>query len=261
VNVVGCISAYKEGRLARGAVGSLLKVGLDALYVYEGPAGDALGDDVPDSDYPYLPTLRDLMEADEPGTPCVLHRGRWRTDARKRNEMLQRAKSDFPGVLWAVVLDGDEVLYHAEYLRDLIECVQAEDDLRGADWRDPDNPPTARIPLRLVERDGGLHTITARVYRADLVREYNVSSSLITNLHGVQDGWGNRPELSPAYVAAWERVMSEGRVATLPPFPCEPCIVHRSHLRHPLRRGLRMSDQETRELRAAELRAKGIARQ
>jgi hypothetical protein len=260
VNVVGCVSAYKEGRLVHGAIESLLKVGLDSLYVWEGAAGDPLSDDVPDSDYSDYSDGR-YGAWDAPNNSMTLHRGRWRTDARKRNEMLQRAKADFPGVLWAVVLDGDEVLYHAEYLRDLIECVQAEDDLRGADWRDPDNPPTARIPLRLVERDGGLHTITARVYRADLVREYNVSSSLITNLHGVQDGWGNRPELSPAYVAAWERVMSEGRVATLPPFPCEPCIVHRSHLRHPLRRGLRMRDQETRELRAAEQRAKGIARQ
>jgi hypothetical protein len=247
VNVVGMISAYKEGRLVQAAIESLERVGLDRLYVYEGPAGDPLGDDVPGSNYGHTFAV--------PRSSHVLRDGRWRTDARKRNEMLQRAKGDFPGVLWAVVLDGDEVLYHAEYLRDLIECVQAEDDLRGADWRDVDNPPTARIPLRLVERDGGLHTITARVYRADLVREYNVSSSLITNLHGVQDGWGNRPELSPHYVAAWERVMSEGRVATLPPFPCEPCIVHRSHLRHPLRRGLRMSDQELRELNRAKAEA------
>lgn len=248
MHIVGCISAYKEGRLSLGAIQSLLRVDLDALYVYEGPAGEPLGDDVPDSVFPWT--------GDNPGkhiggAETRFKRGRWRTDARKRNEMLQRVKANYPGVVWAVVLDGDEVLYHAEYLRDLIECVQAEDDLRGADWRDPDNPPTARIPLRLVERDGGLHTITARVYRADLVREYNVSSSLITNLHGVQDAWGNRPELSPAYVAAWEHAMSTGQVATLPPFPCEPCIVHRSHLRHPLRRGLRMSDQETRELARA----------
>jgi len=250
VIVVGCISAYKEGRLVRGAIESLLRADVDALYLWEGPAGDLLGDDVPDSDYGRH------SGAIDGGSFTTLHRGRWRTDARKRNEMLQRVKRDFPGSpLWAVVLDGDEVLYHAEYLRDLIECVQAEDDLRGADYRDKDNPPTARIPLRLVERDGGLHVITGRVYRADLVREYNVSSSLVTNLHGVRDGWGNRPELSPHYVAAWENAMSQGQVATLPPFPCEPCIIHRSHLRHPLRRGLRMSEQETRELARAKKEA------
>lgn len=247
MHVVGMISAYKEGRLVRGAIDSLERVGLDGLYVYEGPAGDPLGDDVPDSDYGYTFSV--------PLRSHVLHRGRWRTDARKRTEMLQRAKRDFPGDAWAVVLDGDEVLWNAEYLRDLIEAVHAENEHHGRSTATPADPPIVRLPLRLIEQDGTISLITARVYRMDYVREYNVSSSLVTNILGVQEGWGNRPELSPLWLQAWEHAIDKGQLVSWPPFPCEPAIVHRSHLRHPLRRGLRMSDQETRELDAAKRRA------
>jgi hypothetical protein len=241
--VVGMISAYKEGRLVRGAVESLMRVGLETLYVFEGPAGQPLGDDVPDSDY------GTSLAAP---TPFVFHRGRWRTDARKRNEMLQRAKSDHPGEeLWGVVIDGDEVLWNAEYLRDRIQAASWDDEFRGADVNDPAKPPTARLPLRLVERDGTLSVITARVMRLDLLRSIDISSSVVTNIHGIQDGWGNHPELSPMYVEALGMAIDRGQLAAWPPFPCEPCIVHRAHLRHPLRRGLRMSDQETRELARA----------
>lgn len=246
------VSAYKEGRLVRGAIESLLRVGLETLYVFEGPAGEPLGDDVPDSDYPYLPTHADVLEADEPGAWAVLHHGRWRSDARKRNEMLQRAKSDHPGEeLWGVIIDGDEVLWNAEYLYDRIQAAAWDDEQRGASIHDVDNPPTARLPLRLVERDGTLSLITARVVRLDLLRSIDISSSVVTNVHGIQDGWGNYPELSPLYIEALGVAIDRGQLAAWPPFPCEPCIVHRAHLRHPLRRGLRMSDQETRELARA----------
>lgn len=239
MHVVGLVSAYKEGRLVRAAIESLRRVELDCLYVFEGPAGDPLNDAiVPESEY------RDLMDTH---AECVLHRGRWRSDARKRTEMLKRAQRDFPGVLWGVVIDGDEVLRNGEYLRDEIQAVA------WADAQRPDDPPTARIPLRLIERDGTISLITARVIRLDLIREYNVSSSLITNTAGVQEGWGNRPELSPLWLQAWEHAIDKGQLVSWPPFPCEPCIVHRAHLRHPARRGLRMSDQETRELARAKM--------
>lgn len=246
MKVVGMVSAYKEGRLVRGAVESLLRVGLDALYVFEGPTDEPLGDDVPDSDYPQ--SMYDYL-AQPRG---AFHEGRWRTDARKRNEMLQRAKAEWPGETWAVVIDGDEVLHNAEYLRDRIEAVSHEDAWKGASIALPDNVPTSRIPLRLIERDGTISTITARVFRIDLLRSIDVSSSVVTNTAGIQEGWGNYPELTPIWVEAWAAAMERGQLVALPPFPCEPCIVHRSHLRHPLRRGLRMSDQETREFAKAQ---------
>lgn len=232
VTIVGLVSAYKEGALVRGAIESLLRVRLDALYVYEGPAGDPLGADVPESE---LPAYRAGVGRSEPGELprlCV-HRARWRSDARKRDEMLQRAKREHPGPLWGVVVDGDEVLHNAEYLRDMVQAVA---------W---DDPEIARIPLRLIERDGSVSIIGARVMRLDLLRSYDISSSLLTNIHGVQEGWGNRLELSPLWVEGWAAAMERGQIVCLPPFPCEPCIVHRAHLRHPLRRGLRMQDQET----------------
>lgn len=245
MRVVGLISAYKEGRLVRGAIESLLRVGLDALYVYEGPAGEPLGDNVPESELPD----REIMWGNYPPPDrIVTRRGRWRSDARKRNEMLQHAKRDFPEApLWGVVLDGDEVLHNAEYLRDMIQAVA---------WGDGDETPIARIPLRLIERDGSISIIGARVIRLDLIREYNVSTSLITNTAGVMDSWGNRPELSPLWIQAWESAIDKGHLIAWPPFPCEPCIVHRAHLRHPLRRGLRMSDQETVELERAQANAR-----
>lgn len=242
------VSAYKEGRLVRGAVSSLLRVGLDALYVYEGPAGEPLGDDVPDSDYPSYVTDGDHEYV-------TFHSGRWRTDARKRNEMLQRAKADFPGETWAVVIDGDEVLWNAEYLRDRIEAIANEDAWKGASAALPENLPTARMPLRLMERDGTLSAITARVFRIDLLRSIDISSSVVTNVHGVQDGWGNYPELSAMYLEGMLHAIDKGHLVAWPPFPCEPVIVHRAHLRHPARRGLRMSDQETRELARAKREA------
>lgn len=238
VTIVGLVSAYKEGRLVRGAIESLQRVGLNHLYVYEGPAGAPLDGDVPPSDY------SSIMQ--QTRGRHTFHAARWRSDARKRDEMLQRAKREHPGPLWGVVLDGDEVLVNAEYLRDLIQATAWDDEANNAGVGSLySNPPTARIPLRLIERDGGVSIITARVIRLDLIRSYDISSSVITNTAGVREGWGNRLELSPLWVEGWAAAMERGQIVCLPPFPCEPCIVHRAHLRHPLRRGLRMQDQET----------------
>lgn len=235
--VVGMVSAYKEGRLVRGAVLSLLEVGLDALYVYEGPAGAPLGEDVPDSDYEGLEQQSDGL--------LRLRRGRWRTDARKRNEMLQQAKRDFPGQkLWGVVVDGDEVLCNGAFLRDQLQAVVWNDEWQGASPDDRARPPVARCPLRLVERDGTVSTVTARLIRLDLLRSIDISSSVVTNLHGVQEGWGNFPERSAIWLEGWLHAIDAGNLICFPPFPGEPCLVHRSHLRHPARRRLRMSDQE-----------------
>lgn len=262
MNVVGMVSAYKEGRLVRGAIRSLLRVGLDALYVYEGPAGEPLGDEVPDSELDDVQGYASLLMPHTQETRAsrlVFRENRWRTDARKRNEMLQRAKADFPGPGWAVVVDADEVLVHGEYLRDRLELIMAEDDYANEQnaTRDvPPSAPTARWPLRLVEADGSLSLITARVFRLDLVQTIDHSSSVITNSAGIVEGWGNYEEASRLWLEAWLRATDEGKLIAWPPLPCEPHLVHRANLRHPLRRGLRMSVQEREEFaraRAAEL--------
>jgi hypothetical protein len=238
VRVVGLVSSYREGALVRAAARSLLKVSLDRLYVFEGPAGDPLEADVPESE----------LDALEGRPDVVLHRGRWRTDARKRNEMLQRAKRDFPGgALWGVIVDGDEVLMNGEYLRDKLQTVLWEDEARSEPW--------LKVPLPLVEHEGSMSTITARVLRLDLIRSVDVSTSVMTRTDGVQVGLGNQPVPSSIFVDAWCRAIDAGKTIAWPPFPCEPYLVHRSHLRHPLRRGLRMSVQEQAELAKAKAAA------
>lgn len=254
MKIVGFLSCYKEGRLVRAAIESLLRVELDALYVYEGPAGEPIDADVPESDLPDVGEIACRLvphRRHSRDDRATIRHGRWRTDSRKRNEMLQRAQRDFPGEeVWAVVVDGDEVLRNGEYLRDLIQKVSWDDAARSADPNDPDNPPTAHWPIRLVEVDGGITTMLARIIRVDLLRSYDVSSSLLTNMHGVRLGWGNIDD-GRAWIDLWMQACERDKLTVWPPGPIEPCIVHRPHLRHPLRRGVRMSEQELRELAKA----------
>jgi hypothetical protein len=251
VIVVGMVSCYQEGRLVRGAIESLLEVELNRLYVFEGPAGEPLEneDELPASEFPaYVDGLPFLSRPD-----VVVHRGRWRTDARKRDEMLKRAQADFPGeVLWAVVVDADEVLVNGRYLRDRLEWILASDARRGASIAIPENPPMARWPLHLVEHDGSMSLITARVFRADLLRSIDHSSSVVTNASGIREGWGNYAASSRLWLEGWLAAVDAGKLIAWPPLPCEPYLVHRSNLRHPGRAGLRMSVQETEEFAKAQ---------
>ena len=233
--VVGLISCYKEGRLLAGAVESLERVGLDKLYLYEGPAGRPIADDLPDSEIP------DRFH---------VNTGRWRTDARKRQAMLDHVLRDFgrSEPVWGVILDGDEILVNGQYLRDILQARLWNDEL------EPDGMPWARYPLRLVEADGAMSMITGRVVRLDLLRSYDASTSAVTNVYGVKEGWGNVIEDARVWIEHFLGGIDRGRMSAWPPLPCEPHIFHRSHLRHPARRGVRMSDQETVEL--AKLKAK-----
>lgn len=238
------VSSYREGPLVKAAIESLRKVGLDRLYLWEGPAGPPLDDAVPETEWP------DWV-ADDPNT--VLRFGRWRTDARKRNDLLQRAKADYPqGPVWAVVVDADEVLVGGEYLRDRLQALVWDDEAKGARAGDTSNPPWARWPLHLVEHEGSMSLITGRVFRADLLRSIDHSSSVVTNEHGVREGWGNYAARSALWIEGWLQAIDQGKMIAWPPLPTEPHLVHRSNLRHPLRQGLRMSEQETAEFAKAQ---------
>jgi hypothetical protein len=132
VIVVGFVSCYREGRLVRGAIDSALDVELERLYVYEGPAGKPLENELE------LPASELDSYRDHPAD-IVIHEGRWRTDARKRNEMLQRARREWcesrgnDEPVWAVTVDADEVLVNGRYLRDRLEWLVAND--AGAERR------------------------------------------------------------------------------------------------------------------------------
>jgi hypothetical protein len=110
----------------------------------------------------------------------------------------------------------------------------------------------ARWPLHLVEHEGSMALITARVYRADLLRSIDHSSSVVTNIGGIQDGWGNYAVHSAEFSRRWFEAVDHGAMIAWPPLPCEPHLVHRSNLRHPARAGLRMSVQEQSEFAKAQ---------
>lgn len=213
---------------------SLDRVGLDDLLVYEGAAGEPLQLTAP---LPISVFPRDVRH--------VSKEGRWRTDARKRNEMLQEAKRRSPSTepLWGIWLDGDEILVNGEYLRDILQAVV---------WNDErDGDPTIRHPLWVVEADGGMALTNSRVVRLDLIRSYDISVSVVTNEHGVEEAWGNTNPDARVFAQMFFAAVDAGRMAAWPPISCQPHIYHRSNLRHPLRRGLRLHKQEASELRKA----------
>ncbi len=245
MKIVGLISAYLEGNLLEGAMRSLDTIGLDDLLVYEGPAGPPL-------DVPAALNLGSVFPTD---IEHVSKAGRWRTDARKRDEMLQEAKrrarllEPSREAVWGIWLDGDEILVNAKYLRDRLQAVVWNDDAERE--RDPEALPTIHQPLRVVEADGSIALTNSRVFRVDLVRSIDISVSVVTNEYGVEEAWGNTNPDARLWVEMWMKAVETGRMIAWPPLPCEPHIFHRSNLRHPARRGLRLHRQENDELRKA----------
>lgn len=237
MKIVGLISSYLEGRLLEGAMRSLDRVGLDDFLVYEGPAGEPLNVNNPD----LLSELaRDVVH--------VSKGGRWRTDARKRNEMVQEAKHRARDIgrepLWGVWLDGDEILVNGEYLRDQLQAVVWNDEHEGGE-------PTIRQPLWVVEADGSMALTGSRVVRLDLIQTIDISVSVVTNTNGIEEAWGNTNPDARLWTEMWMTAVESGRMVAWPPIPCQPHIYHRSNLRHPVRRGLRLHEQEADELRKA----------
>lgn len=239
MKVVGLVSSYREGRLVRGAIGSLEAVGLDDLIVFEGPAGpEPEGiEAAPESELDYCREFGRLVFS-----------GRWRSDARKRDAMLKevRRRHTVSGVetppIWGVWVDGDELLVRGELLRDILQSVLWQDELG------PDEPPTIRWPLRVVEPDGSIALTGGRLVRLDLIRSYDISVSVVTNYLGFEEAMGNENEDARLWLDLWMKAVDSGRMIAWPPLPSEPFLVHRSQLRHPARRGLRMHHQEREKL-------------
>lgn len=229
---VGLVSAFREGPLVRGCIDSLLRARLDDLLVSEGPAGE-------------LPP--GVMEAPASEYPegLEVNHGRWRSDARKRNALLKEAKRRHalrPGEpLWGIWLDGDEIVVHPELLRDRLQAVVWEDEAKGTE--------TLNLPLWVKEADGSLGITGGRLVRLDLLSSYDVSVSVVTDHRGDEQGLGNVQTDARLWLEMWLQAVDTGRMVAWPPGPGEPCIVHRSHLRHPARRGLRLHRQEAEELK------------
>ena len=239
MKIVGLISAYREGRLVEGAIRSLERVGLDDLIVFEGPAGK-VPEGVEAAPESALEACREFQR--------LVHFGRWRSDARKRDAMLKEAQRRHhvsgvePTPLWGVWVDGDEVLERGELLRDLLQSVLWQDEV------EPEEPPTIRWPLRVVEADGSIAVTGSRLVRLDLIRSYDISVSVVTNYLGLEEAMGNVNEDARLWLDVWMKAVDSGRMIAWPPLPGEPFLVHRSQLRHPARRGLRLHHQEREKL-------------
>lgn len=228
MRIVGLCSTYKEGALSAMAVGSCLRAGFDQVLVFDGPAGETLPDELPDSVIP---------------AGAIVRRGEWKTDAAKRTAMV-KATRGMDGPVWGVWVDGDEVLMNGEFLRDSLQYVL---------WRDEEqDAPTAGFPLRLVEMDGTVAVCRAKCIRVDLVESYIVSSSGIRFKSGavlVDHAEGNLPmRLSEWWIPERMQALQEDRFVLTPPLPGEPFLLHRSPLRHPERAKVRLHEQEGREL-------------
>jgi hypothetical protein len=246
VTVIGLMSTWREGDLARGAYRSLKAADLDAVIVCEGLAGPQ-----PD-DWQAMPETA--------LTPTFS--GSWGTDAAKLTEMLTFARERYDRPLWGLWLAADELLVNGELLRDFLQRVQWEDERQGRHILKPDNGPTFSVPLTQVEHDGSLGRVLSRVVRLDLIRRYVVSSHVIELVTGQVLQHGARPltlndlpqmmALEAASKAGpdADRLCEEigGRVFVPPIFAGEPYTIHRPHLRHPARQAVRMYEQEDREL-------------
>lgn len=261
--IVALISTYLEGRTVQHAIRSALTA-CDRVIVVEGQAGPALPDagKVPPTDLGDYAGLRGLKDF-SPGVSY--HAGRWGSDAEKRTAMLEHVRKLEPPV-WVLWLDGDEVLVNGEYLRDWVDYIAWTDQLEREEWLitrlgnskpvvgpytvPPEPAPTMRIPLRLVELDGSISMSYVKMIRGDLVQSYELSIANLTNTAGVGEQAGNLHEHISGWMQKHPRA-AEGYLYWPPgPAPLDPFIVHRSLLRHPLRAGLRMNEQEAEQIAA-----------
>lgn len=263
--LVAQLSTYREGPLVRAAVRSCFDAGLDAVVVWEGPAGPSLLDHAPRTDYAFEEIDRDTF-APYAKKMLAEREGEWATDGDKRTAMLKWTKERFHDrPLWVVLVDGDEVLVNGRYLRDLIQHAIWMDEQRGASIADPDNLPTGGLPLRIMEADGSVSFTRSRVFNANVIRRFVVSNLIVETAVGTEMRLGHQVEDAPPAIRALRHVLERRplelpaaeadvlrshltRNFALPPLPCEPFLYHRSHLRHPARSGLRLHEQERDEI-------------
>lgn len=182
MRLYGCVSVYQEGRLLRECLRSLLNA-VECVVLFEGPWGDFK---------PPTPKEEAAFESEV----CGLHReieqafmenrlkiksGVWDTQGQKLTELTRYIqKWGKPGEpVWAMHLDGDEVLLWPEQLRDHVE--------RFTEAR----PFERYMNIKLVELDGTVGGTQTHLIRADLIEAYLVSGSqmmfkgdtLVTALH------------------------------------------------------------------------------
>lgn len=247
IAVVGLMSTWREGDLARLAHASLQDAALDRLYVFEGATSHtppAVGEATPE--LAGFVKLRSYPSDAAKLTACI--------------DVVKQSSAYHGHPLWGLWLAGDEILVNGRFLRDLLQRVQWEDERLGRSILDPDNGPTFSVPVTQVEHDGSLGRVLSRCVRVDLIKRYVASSHVIELVNGAIIQHGSRPltlddlpQMQAITAAAIEMDDARqdeisNRVFVPPIFACEPYTVHRPQLRHPDRQSVRMHEQEQREL-------------
>jgi hypothetical protein len=182
-----------------------------------------------------------------PNTPGLkVYRGSWESDAAKRSAMVAKAKQLWPGELWGLWLDGDEILLWGEYLRDWLERVRQTDEGEVAGW-----------PFALVELDGSVCVCMGKLVRVDLIRQYLASSSYIELVNGSRRTVGNVFYWNP--VDGPMQFTGEGderrpHWRARPPLQGEPHLLHRPVLRDRARTVERQHQAEERAFKEVQLR-------
>ncbi len=241
--IVGLCSSYLEGPLLNGALHSLVQA-CDRVVCFEGPAGAPLEEDVPASVFGWF--------TDSEQRRVSVKTGQWSTDAKKRTAMIESLRP-FTEPTWGVWIDGDEVLRNPEMLRDWLQFFdwkEEETGVRNMGW-----------PIKIVEMDGSVAIVQAKVLRVDRLDSYSVSSSVFKNTLGQLDARGNfRASVDDFPLGAQMRQLADpdgGYMFAWDNFALhEPYIIHRSKLRHPRRQGLRLHEQEADEI--AKAKAAGL---
>lgn len=221
--IVGLVSCYEEGLLAAAAVDSLLPA-CDRVHVADGPIGDAAPGGL----------ATGWQERYRREQRVSIHYDAWESDAGKRSWLLAKTRR-YPAPTWGVIVDGDELLVHGEQIPALIEYREAQADAAGQ--------VALNVPLRLVEADGSVGFLTARVLRLDLIERWLISSYHILlrsrvevslpNAYPLQCGEPDRRETEPTTGLQIRR-----------PHQGEAHILHRPGLRAPQRSAERQSAAE-----------------
>lgn len=211
--IVGMIPTYKEGKLARDAITSLINV-CNCILVFEGRIKGAPDSGI-DTDFG---KFRGAL-----GQKCIRKVGEWESEVAKRNAMLEYTRRFKPPV-WGIFLDADEVILWPEYIESYIEACDAQA---------PEDQMNVACPLLRVEVDGSIQTLK-RIVRLDMLERHMLSMSQ-WKFYG-----SDIAVTFPAIPS--ERTPNMG----------EPHIFHRAFLRPPVRGGFRLYEREIEDFQLLE---------
>jgi hypothetical protein len=216
--IVCMVSTYKEGDLVQGALRSLILVPFHSVYVCEGPTSSREVEG-PETNLGIFPTMWD--------TRLKYQKGRWTSEADKRNYMLLTAKRDlrYRQSFWILTIDADEILLWGEYLEDWLKALRpgypdSEENVVAMKHTQPDWTEDRREILTLVS--------PSRLVHSSLIGQYTVGLLEAVTPDGRPIGFPT--EESPGM-----------------PFFGEPHIHHRHYLRRDERATLRGTDIEAEE--------------